>query len=71
MNGTRYRVVINRGKKANIFLRRWYLDRFDDIEVRTTYQNAVWNEWLRRLMQTLRGAGRSLVEGEWNSGEHN
>ena len=33
--------VTKRGKKAKRVLRRWCLERFDDIEVRTTYQNAV------------------------------
>ena len=32
--------VTRRGKKVKCVFRRWRLERFDDSEVRTTYQNA-------------------------------
>ena len=38
--------VTQRGRKVKRVLRRWYLERFDDIKVRATYQKALQAEVL-------------------------
>ena len=42
--------VTKRGKKVKRVLRRWRLERFDDADVRVTYQKALQAEVLERVL---------------------
>ena len=53
--------VTKRGKKVKRVLRRWRLERFDDVKVKVTYQKALQDEVL--------GFTECYSEGrEWHEG---
>ena len=49
-------MVTKRGKKVKCVLRRWRLERFDDIKARATYQKVLQAEVLGVLVRSWRVA---------------
>ena len=56
--------VTKRGKKVKRVLRRWHLERFDDIKIRVTYQKELQAEILG-FMESVSQKVESCKKGEY------